>query len=184
MDGISISEYVPKVGEEMEIAFCFTDSHILLTMRGIDEHEEWLQKQKTVFANERDKNGRAIYNPKLPSYDAKNKEATAQYRIPAIDKNGNQKTRVRKGKGTEYLWEKLTIPANDWNEYYQAEAWRESWAKNCNRYLDVSNQIDHRSYERQGIDKEATIHEGVVVRLLIAVRWIVILRKETHLRNR
>lgn len=25
-------------------------AHILLTMRGIDEHEEWLQKQTTVFA--------------------------------------------------------------------------------------------------------------------------------------
>lgn len=78
-------------------------AHILLTMRGIDEHEEWLQKQKTVFANARDEDGRPIYNPKLPSYDAKNKEATAQYRIPAIDEKGNQKTRVRKGKGTEYL---------------------------------------------------------------------------------
>lgn len=143
-------------------------AHILLTMRGIDEHEEWLQKQKTVFANARDESGRPIYNPKLPSYDSKNKEATAQYRIPAIDENGNQKTRVRKGKGTEYLWEKLTIPANDWNEHYQAEAWRESWAKHCNKYLEASHQIDYRSYERQGIDKEATIHEGIVARQMEA----------------
>ena len=139
-------------------------AHILLTMRGIDEHEEWLQKQKTVFANARDENGRAIYNPELPSYDSKNRDATAQYRIPALDENGNQKTRVRKGKGTEYLWEKLSIPANDWNDHSQAELWRSSWAEHCNKYLDAEHQIDHRSYERQGIDKEPSIHEGVTAR--------------------
>lgn len=84
-------------------------AHILLTMRGIDEHEEWLQKQKTVFANARDDKGRAIYNPDLPVYDSKNRDATSQYRIPQLDQNGKQKTRVRKGKGTEYLWEKISI---------------------------------------------------------------------------
>ena len=139
-------------------------AHIMLTMRGIDEHEQWLQKQKTVFANARDYHGRPIFNPDLPQYNPKDKEATAMYRIPVLDANGNQKTRVRKGKGTEYLWEKLTIPANDWNEHYQAEIWRESWAKHCNEYLDKENQIDHRSYARQGVDMEPTIHEGVVAR--------------------
>lgn len=143
-------------------------AHILLTMRGIDEHEQWLQKQKTVFANARDENGRPIYNPNLPSYDAKNREATSQYRIPQLDANGNQKTRTRTGKGTEYLWEKISIPANDWNEHSKAEMWRASWAEHCNRYLDKDRQIDHRSYERQGLDVEPTIHEGVTARQMEA----------------
>ena len=138
--------------------------HIMLTMRGIDEHEQWLQKQKSVFANARDELGRAIYDPNLPSYDSKNREATSQFRIPSLDENGKQKTRVRKGKGTEYLWEKISIPANDWNEHFQAEKWRASWAEHCNRYLNKEQQIDHRSYERQGVDKEATIHEGATAR--------------------
>ena len=56
-------------------------AHIMLTMRGIDEHEEWLQKQKTVFANARDEQGRAIYNSKSPMYEPKNSENTSQYRI-------------------------------------------------------------------------------------------------------
>ena len=139
-------------------------AHILLTLRGIDEHEQWLKKQKTVFANSRDAQGRPIYDPSLPSYDPKNKKATSQYRIPQLDKNGNQKTRVREGKGTEYLWEKISIPANDWNEHSKAEKWRSSWAEHCNRYLAKDKQIDHRSYARQGIDKVPTIHEGVVAR--------------------
>lgn len=108
-------------------------AHIMLTMRGMDEHEQWLQKQKSVFANAR-------------------------------DENGEQKKRVRSGKGCEYLWEKISIPANDWNEHSKAEIWRRSWAEHCNRYLDENSKIDHRSYERQGIDKEPTIHEGVVAR--------------------
>lgn len=138
--------------------------HIMLTMRGIDEHEQWLQKQKTVFANSRDEHGRAIYDPSLPSYDPKDREHTSQYRIPELDKDGKQKTRKRKGKGTEYLWEKISIPANDWNEHSLAETWRASWADHCNKYLDQEHRIDHRSYARQGLDQEPTIHEGVTAR--------------------
>ena len=139
-------------------------AHILLTLRGLDEHEKWLQKQKTVFANSRDEKGRPVYDPSLPSYDPKNKEKTSKYRIPQLDKDGKQKVRIREGKGTEYLWEKISIPANDWNEHTKAEQWRASWAEHCNRYLKPEQMIDHRSYERQGIEKEPTIHEGVVAR--------------------
>ena len=143
-------------------------AHIMLTLRGIDEHEKWLQKQKTIFANSRDKEGRPIYDPSLPSYDPKRKEETSKYRIPQLDKDGKQKVRVREGKGTEYLWEKISIPANDWNEHSKAEIWRSSWAEHCNRYLDKDKQIDHRSYERQGLDIEPTIHEGIVARQMEA----------------
>ena len=138
--------------------------HIMLTMRGMDEHGEWLKKQKTIFANARDESGRALYDPSLPVYNPKDKEHTSQYRIPALDKDGKQKTRVRQGKGTEYLWEKISIQANDWNDHSKAEVWRASWAEHCDRYLDKEHQIDHRSFKRQGLDKEPTIHEGVTAR--------------------
>ena len=51
--------------------------HIMLTMRGMDEHGEWLKKQKTIFANARDESGRAIYDPSLPVYNPKDKEHTS-----------------------------------------------------------------------------------------------------------
>lgn len=54
--------------------------------------------------------------------------------------------------------------ANDWNEQYKAEEWRAAWAEICNRYLDETNRIDHRSYERQGIDLIPMIHEGFEAR--------------------
>ena len=34
----------------------------------------------------------------------------------------------------------------------------------CNRHLSIDNQIDHRSYERQGKLKVPTIHEGADAR--------------------
>ena len=59
---------------------------------------------------------------------------------------------------------KISISLNDWNDHSQAEKWRASWADHCNHFLSPENQIDHRSYERQGVDKEPTIHEGVTAR--------------------
>ena len=96
-------------------------THILLTVREVDSKKHWMSKQKSVFANSRDKEGRPIYNPELPSYNPKDKEATSKYRIPKLDEYGNQKARIREGKGTEYLWEKVTIPSNDWNDRKNAE---------------------------------------------------------------
>lgn len=139
-------------------------AHIMLTVREVNEKEGWQKKQKSVFANGRDENGKPVYDPSKPSYDPNDKEHTSQYRIPALDENGNQKTRVRKGKGCEYLWERISIPANDWNEHSKCEEWRRSWAEHCNRYLPSELNIDHRSYERQGLDLEPTIHEGVTAR--------------------
>lgn len=143
-------------------------AHIMLTVREVDAERHWMSKQKSVFANARDEEGRAIYDPDLPSYSPKDKEATAKYRIPKIDDDGNQKVRVRKGKGTELLWEKVSIPSNDWNDRKNAEIWRQSWAEHCNKYLDKENQIDHRSYERQGKDIMPSIHEGVTARKMEA----------------
>ncbi len=139
-------------------------AHVMLSVRGMDENEKWQAKQKSVYANARDDQGRPIYNPDLPSFDAKDKENTAQYRIPVLDENGKQKTRVREGKGTEYLWERISVPANDWNDRARAEEWRKSWAECCNRYLAPENHIDHRSFKRQGLDLEPTMHEGVAAR--------------------
>lgn len=139
-------------------------AHIMLTCRGINENHEWDKKTRTVFANAKDDRGRPVYDPDKPTYDPKDKENTAQYRIPVLDENGQQKFRERKGKGREMLWERINIPANDWNDKANAELWRQSWAECCNIYLPVKDHIDHRSYERQGVDREPTIHEGVTAR--------------------
>ena len=65
-------------------------------------------------------------------------------------KDGNYKTRK--------------INTVDWNEQDKAEHWRKAWADITNKYLEENNvqdKVDHRSYQRQGIEQIPTIHLGV-----------------------
>ena len=57
----------------------------------------------------------------------------------------------------------------DWNNKKHLNSWRENWATACNekfreKRLDI--RIDHRTLEAQGIDREPTIHIGVVGKAL------------------
>ena len=52
----------------------------------------------------------------------------------------------------------------DWNEQEKAEQWRKAWEDITNKYLEensIQGKIDHRSYQRQGIEQIPTIHLGV-----------------------
>ncbi|EIG6529969.1 MobA/MobL family protein [Escherichia coli] len=51
----------------------------------------------------------------------------------------------------------------DWNDWALAETWRASWADHANRALanaGYQEEIDHRSYERQGLEKAPGLHLG------------------------
>lgn len=75
-----------------------------------------------------------------------------------LDKDGQ---RVKLKNGT---FKTRKINTIDWNDKEKAEVWRKAWADITNRYLAEQNRperIDHRSYERQGIDKIPTVHMGV-----------------------
>ena len=76
-----------------------------------------------------------------------------------LDKDGNK---IYDPKKRQYKCK--SVPATDWNEQTKAEEWRAAWAEICNSYLEKGNhteRIDHRSYERQGIDLIPTVHLGV-----------------------
>lgn len=113
-------------------------AHIMGTTRPIKENGEWGQKEKKAY--KLDENGQ---------------------KIPQIDpQTGEQKIGARGRK----MWQRETVEANDWNKTEKVEEWRERWAEHCNRYLEKEQQIDHRSFERQGIERIPTIHEGYVAR--------------------
>lgn len=117
-------------------------AHIMLTTRAFTRNGKWAEKSRTIY--KLDSNGQ---------------------KVPLIDpETGEQKVRVRKGKGVEKLWQTEKVPANDWNDRSKAEEWRAAWATECNRRLDRQHQIDHRSYARQAVEQEPTIHEGYAAR--------------------
>ena len=112
--------------------------HVMCTVRGFNKNGTWASMEKKDYA--RDENGE---------------------KIPDIDPlTGEQKVRVRKGKGVEKLWKRITVEANTWNSRTQLYEWRKNWAAVCNEYLSPEKHIDHRSYVEQGIAKLPTVHEG------------------------
>lgn len=74
-----------------------------------------------------------------------------------LDENG-EKIKLKSGN---YKTRKVEL--TDWNDKGNAEKWRESFAQICNQYLEKNNlekRVDHRSFERQGIEEIPTIHLG------------------------
>ena len=75
-----------------------------------------------------------------------------------LDENGE---RIRLPSG-RYKTRKVDLV--DWNNRENAEVWRRAWADLTNEFLernDCQERIDHRSYERQGIEQIPTVHVGV-----------------------
>ena len=83
--------------------------------------------------------------------------------IRPIEQDGN---RIRDQNG-EFIFN--AVPTTDWGSPEMLEYWRQTWAELCNakfaeKELDV--RIDHRSYERQGVELLPTVHEGATVRAM------------------
>lgn len=115
-------------------------AHIMGTTRPIGKDGKWAAKERKGY-----------------KLDAKGNK------IPVIDpKTGKQKIGARGRK----MWQRETVQANDWNRREKVEEWRKRWADCCNKYLDREQQLDHRSYERQGITQLPTVHEGYAARLM------------------
>ena len=80
-----------------------------------------------------------------------------------LDEHGN---RIPDGKG-DYVFN--AVPTTDWGSADTLEYWREQLAVMCNakfeeKGLDI--RIDHRSYERQGVELLPTRHAGPIVRAM------------------
>ena len=114
-------------------------AHLMCTTRKIKADGTWDQKEKKVYA--------------LDEFGNK---------VPVIDpETGEQKIGARGRR----IWKRVTVAANDLNAKENVEKWRKMWSDHCNAYLEPEQQIDHRSYERQGKkDMIPTIHEGYAAR--------------------
>jgi len=88
-----------------------------------------------------------------------------QRRVYELDEEGNK----RLDADGNYIFN--AVPTTDWGSPETLEYWREQWAAMCNTKFEekgLPERIDHRSYERQGVDILPTIHEGPAVRQMEA----------------
>ena len=86
-----------------------------------------------------------------------------QRREYVLDESGN---RIPDGTG-DYVFN--AVPTTDWGSPETLEHWRQAWAELCNAKFaekELLCRIDHRSYERQGVDLLPTVHEGPTVRAM------------------
>ena len=142
-------------------------AHIMLTMRPLDEHGKWQSKyQKSYLCR------KGNVEKSIPASEIKQAESEGwkkQYRyyigkkkvwLTAESAAKKDLKRVDKQPKTENI---PNTTMADWNSKDSLFRWRESWASMCNQALrdnGISVQIDHRSYEAQGINKVGTVHLG------------------------
>ena len=99
------------------------------------------------------------------------KWAPKSRKVYDLDENGQRIfQKVDKSGRKQYKSHKEDY--NDWNRKERVEEWRAAWADCCNAMLSEEAHIDHRSYERQGIEQEPTIHEGYAARKIAAAGGI------------
>ena len=82
-------------------------------------------------------------------------------KVYELDERGQ---RVADGRGG---WKNHREDTTDWNNKEQAEVWRSAWADYTNQALEAAGKlerIDHRSYQRQGVQKIPSVHLGVAAK--------------------
>ena len=126
-------------------------AHIMATTRQITEKGEWDTKYKKVYANDRDEQGKPIYNPE--------KGQAPEDRIAKLNPDGTQKLDSRNRK----QWERVNAQYNPWDRKEKVEEWRERWANMTNEALEKAQsqeRVTHLSFKAQGKEELPTIHEG------------------------
>ena len=86
-----------------------------------------------------------------------------QRREYLLDEHGE---RIRDEAGN-YVFNAVTT--SDWGSTDTLEDWRRAWAELCNAKFaekGLDCRIDHRSYERQGVEQLPTVHEGPTVKAM------------------
>lgn len=118
-----------------------------------------------------DKEEGGISNPRfhvmcpIRPMDEHGRWGNKQRREYVLDEHGN---RIRDEAG-DYVFN--AVPTTDWGKPETLEFWCEQWVQLCNaRYAEkgLDCRIDHRSFERQGVEQIPTQHEGPTVRAMEA----------------
>ena len=87
-----------------------------------------------------------------------------QKQVPVLDEDGN---RIWDEKHKR--WKFNAVSTTDWGSSETLEQWRKNWCDLINAKFQekgIQERLDWRSYERQGIEQAAQVHEGPAVRAM------------------
>lgn len=143
-------------------------AHIMLTVRPLDRQGKWQPKYQKSYICRKDNVEKSILVPDIKQAEADGWQKQYRYHIgkkkvwlTAESAAKKDLKRVDKQPKSENIPNPIIA---DWNSKDSLFRWRESWASMCNQALrdnNINEQIDHRSYESQGINKVASVHMGV-----------------------
>lgn len=148
-------------------------AHILLTIRPIAEDGKWEAKTQKEYLCKRGDEQQGFTAEEFKAMKDQGWEKQYRYRTPenkkawmtpseAAESGLSMQDRIsRSPRSTPYGRENQTCAR--WNDKASLIEWRRSWAEMANQKLKeagICEQIDHRSYAEQGIDKLAQEHMG------------------------
>ncbi|MCC8102875.1 MAG: MobA/MobL family protein [Clostridiales bacterium] len=148
-------------------------AHILLTLRPIAENGKWEAKTQKEYLCKRGDKQQEFTAEEFKTMQDEGWEKQYRYRTPenkkawmtpseAAESGLSMQDRVsRSPRSTPHGRENQTCAS--WNDKASLIEWRRSWAEMANRKLKKvgsREQIDHRSYAEQGIDKLPQEHMG------------------------
>ena len=150
-------------------------AHIMVTVRPLDEKENWQYKTEKEYLCVRNGEERGFTAAEFKAEQADGWEKQYPYKVgrkkvylPSSEAEKHGYERVSKyPKSTKYG--RQNPFSERWNSEEQLVQWRKAWADAANRYLErygYKERIDHRSHAERGLDEQPTIHEGVFARSL------------------
>ena len=150
-------------------------AHIMLTVRPLDEQDNWQYKTEKEDLCVRNGEERGFTAAEFNAAQADGWEKQYPYKVgkkkvymPPSEAEKHGYERANKHPKSTKFGRQNPI-AERWNSEEQLIEWRKAWADVTNRYLERyghDERIDHRSHADRGLTEQPTIHEGVVARAL------------------
>ena len=150
-------------------------THILLTVRPLDEKGKWQYKTEKEYLCVKDGEERGFTAAEFKQAQADGWEKQYQYKVgkrkvymtPSAAQAQGYERVSKYPKSTKYG--RQNPITERWNSDEQLVLWRAAWADVTNRYLEQYGhdaRIDHRSHAERGLLEQPTVHEGVVARAM------------------
>lgn len=165
--GIPIDSQGNRTQDKNKMIFRNPHTHIMLTMRPLNDRGEWQSKSQKCYLCRKGNEQKSIPASEFKEAATEGWRKQYQYRVGKKKIWLTEESAARrdlKQISKEPKSEKSLNPLiANWNSKDSLFWWRESWASMCNQALrdnNISEQIDHRSYEEQGINKIGTVHLG------------------------